>query len=128
MSDYINLILTFVGGGGLAALITLPSLIKKAKAETKAAEMENMAKAGDAWKDLANERQEAYTELRNEYKEECDKYNAKIDELYEKINDWRDKYNHSQEELSQEKIWRASNEVKLCQVKGCEDREPQTGW
>lgn len=128
MTDYINLILTFVGGGGLAALITLPSLIKKAKAETKAAEMENMAKAGDAWKDLANERQEAYTELRNEYKEECDKYNAKIDELYETINGWRDKYNHSQEELSQEKIWRASNEVKLCNIKGCDNRTPPTGY
>ena len=128
MTEYISLILTFIGGGGLVTALTIPSLLKKAKAEARAAEMDNVQKASDAWKDLAEERQEAYTELRNEYKGEMDKYNAKIDELYATINDWRDKYNHSQEELSQEKVWRASNEIKLCNIKGCDNRTPPTGY
>lgn len=117
-----------VFGGGLVGVFTIPQVIKKARAEAKAAEMDNVQKASEAWKELAEERQEAYNELHKEYKDETEKKNAKIDDLYMQINDWRDKYNHSQEDLSQERIWRASNEVKLCQVKGCDTRTPPTGY
>lgn len=126
--DWINIIIGLLTGGGIVAIITIPQAIKKAKAETRAAELDNVQKASDAWRDLANERQEAYNDLRTEYKEEIDKKNTKIDELYTELNTLRDRYNTRTEELSQERVWRASNEVKLCIVRGCDRRDPPTGY
>lgn len=126
--NWVEILIGLFTGGGIVALFTIPQAIKKAKAETKAAEMENVQRASDAWKDLAEERQEAYNELRTEYKDAMTAKNAKIDELYKDITDWRDKYNHSQEELSQERVWRAANEVKLCIIRGCEKRDPPSGY
>lgn len=115
-------------GGAVVTFITLPQIIKKAKAEARAAEMDNVLKSSEAWEKLANELQEELHETREELKEEKTQNDDKIDQLYKVIGEWRDKYNHSQEELSQERIWRASNEVKLCILRNCERRDPPSGY
>lgn len=133
--NWIELIIGLLSGGGLVSAFTMPQIIKKAKAEAQSAQIDNVNKSAASWEKLANELQEqlkemreAYNALREEHKAEMDKMNEKIDMLYTVINDWRDKYNHSQEELSKERVWRAANEIKLCEVKACDTRTPPTGY
>ena len=83
-----------------------------------------MQKAVDAWKEIANERQEELAEKTTQNAE----LNTKIDSLYSVNASWRDKYNAKDEELTQLKVYKATNEVKLCLRRNCQDREPQTGY
>lgn len=119
------------GGGGLVAILSIPTILRKAKAEAKKAEgeakatdMDNMQKAIDQWKEIANERQE---ENQQHIQREAE-MNAKIDSLYEIISTWRDKYNAKSDEVSKLEVYKATNEVKLCMVRGCNTREPQSGY
>lgn len=122
--NWIEIIIGIVSGGALATLATLPFIVKKSKAEARALEIDNLQKAMESWKQLADERQEENT--KND--ERIDQLNTTIDGLYKDIGDWRDKYNGAQDEITALKVWRAANEVKLCQVKGCESRTPPTGY
>lgn len=119
------------GGGGLVAILSIPTILRKAKAEAKKAEgeakatdMDNMQKAIDQWMKIADERQE---ENQQHIQREAE-MNAKIDSLYETISTWRDKYNAKSDELSKLEVYKATNEVKLCMVRGCDKREPQSGY
>ena len=136
--DIINLLLGFIGGSGLVTVATIPAIIKKAKAEARAAEIENAQKAAEArskdienaqkaadeWTKIANERQEEIEQLKAELKEK----NTHIDTLYGSISIWRDKYNEKCEEVTALKVYKATNEVKICVRRGCGDREPQSGY
>ena len=53
---------------------------------------------------------------------------AKIDALYIQIGAQRDAYNEKVEENTELKVYKATNEVKLCMRRGCADREPQSGY
>lgn len=129
--ELFEIIISIVSGGALITALTLPSTIKKARADarsaeaaSKAAELENMQKVADGWEKLANERQEA-----NEaHAAQIEALNGKIDYLYSVNSDWRDKYNTKCEEVSALKVKIATDEVKLCMVRGCKDREPQSGY
>ena len=122
--EVLNIIIGFLTGGGIVTVITLPAVIKKARAEARAAEIDNVKQAVETWKEISNERQEENSELKKEI-EEKDK---KIDDLYVINSQWRDKYNDKCEENSDLKVKMAINEVRLCQRRGCQDREPQTGY
>ena len=56
--EWLNLIISAAAGGTLVAIFTLPSAIRKAKAEARSADLDNLQKACDGWKALADERQE----------------------------------------------------------------------
>ena len=122
--EVLNIIIGFLTGGGIVTVITLPAVIKKARAEARAAEIDNVKQAIETWKEIANERQEEI----NEIKKEVEDKNAKINSLYIINSEWRDKYNDKCELITTLKVKMASNEVKLCQRRGCQDREPQTGY
>lgn len=122
--NWVEIIIGIVSGGALVTLATLPFIVKKSKAEARALEIDNLQKAMESWKQLADERQEENT--KND--ERIDQLNTTIDGLYKDIGDWRDKYNGAQDEITALKVWRAANEVKLCQIKGCENRTPPTGY
>ena len=62
MIEWMDTVMGIIGGGTLVSLLTLPSIIKKAKAEAKASELDNMQKVADGWKAIADERQEACME------------------------------------------------------------------
>ena len=44
MIEWMDTVMGIIGGGTLVSLLTLPSIIKKAKAEAKASELDNMQK------------------------------------------------------------------------------------
>lgn len=121
--EWLELVLGFVGGGFIS-LLTIPSIIKKSKAEARAVELDNLQKAVEGWKELAEERQEA----NKEKDERIAELTSQVDARYVDIGEWRDKYNAKCEELTELKVYKATNEVKLCMKRGCADREPQSGY
>lgn len=120
---WLEIILGFVGGG-LVSLLTIPSVIKKSKAEARAVELDNLQKAVESWKQLADERQEA-----NHDRDECIReLNAKIDELYGDITRHRNDNSELMKENTRLQVKMATDEVKLCMVRNCANREPQSGF
>lgn len=122
--DIINTIISVIGGGTLVAAFTLPSAIRKAKAEARSADLDNLQKAVDGWRDLAEERQEANKEKDSRIAE----LTAQVDARYVDIGEWRDKYNLKCEENTELKVQIASNRIKICEKPGCPDRTPPTGF
>lgn len=131
MGISIEVALGFVAGGGLTALLSIPWVMKKAKAESRFSELENVQKAVAEWQKIADERQEQVTECQERERQhiaERDRLNQKVDELYKVNSGWRDRYNELQTENSRLQVQAATNEVKLCMKRNCPQREPQSGW
>lgn len=129
--EWINIIIGAVSGGALATLLTLPSVIKKAKAEARAADIDNLQKAMDGWHALADERQEANRErdqVIKEMQQRNDELQGIITERYSEIGEWRNRYHEACESISQLKIEAAKNAVKHCEKRACTDRTPPTGY
>ena len=122
--EILNIVIGLLTGGGLVSVFTIPALIKKAKAEARAAEIENVKQAVETWKEISNERQEEIGELKKELEEK----DSKIDSLYLVNSEWRDKYNEKCAVITDLKVKMATNEVKLCKRRGCAQREPQSGY
>lgn len=122
--EWLDTFIGLIGGGTLVTLATLPSIIKKAKTDVVAAQLDNMQKVADGWKAIADERQEACQEKEHVI---ADK-DAKIDALYIQLGTQREAYNAKVEENTELKVYKATNEVKLCMRRGCGDREPQSGY
>ena len=122
--EWLDTFIGLTGGGTLVTLATLPSIIKKAKTDVVAAQLDNMQKVADGWKAIADERQEACQEKERVIAEK----DAKIDALYIQLGTQREAYNAKVEENTELKVYKATNEVKLCMRRGCGDREPQSGY
>lgn len=122
--DYVELIIGAVSGGALATLLTLPSVVKKAKAEARAADIDNLQKAVEGWHGIADERQEENMQQR----ERIALLNQKIDDLYGQIAEQRDKYSAELIINNQLRIEAAKNAIKLCEKRNCQDRTPPTGF
>lgn len=122
--DLINTIISVIGGGTLVAAFTLPSAIRKAKAEARSADLDNLQKACDGWKALADERQEENTMQRQRIAD----LTAQVDARYVDIGTWRDRCALQQEEITELKIYKATTEMKLCVVRNCEKRDPPSGF
>jgi len=71
LSEILTLIITFIAGGGLITLITLPSIRSKARA--------------DAMKSVQDVYQETINDLREEKKRQKEDLTAQMDELLKKI-------------------------------------------
>ncbi|MBQ9639121.1 MAG: hypothetical protein IJV22_06165 [Bacteroidales bacterium] len=121
--DWVEIVIGFVGGG-MVSMLTIPSVVKRSKAEARAVELDNLQKAVEGWKELADERQEANHDRDSRIKE----LNEKIDSLYEQIGVLRADRDAKIEENTTLKVKIATDEVKLCMVRGCASREPQSGY
>jgi len=131
MFEVVDTIIGLVGGGAIVTLVTMPSIVKKSKAEARAAELDNALKVIEGWEKLANERQEDNSLLEEKIRNNelrIDELNKRIDELYVINGDWRDKYNTIMEENTALKVQIATDVVKMCMVRGCAKREPQSGY
>ena len=133
--EWLQMLIGMLGGGSLVGvivgLVTIPSTKKKANAEArreeaaaKNAEIENIKSALTEWQKIAEERQEACHEKDGRISE----LTKQVDERYVDIGQWRDKYNAKQEEITSLRVKIATDELKMCQLKGCEKRTPPTGW
>lgn len=131
MTHLTGWILPFIAGGGLVTILTLPWIIKKARQEARASELDNVRKAVAEWQKIADERQEQNTEMierEKQYFAEREQLNKKIDELYVVNSGWRDRNNDLQTENTRLQVKAATNEVKLCLRRNCPQREPQSGF
>lgn len=90
---------------------------KLAEAEARKAELDNIASFADEWKALYEQRDGRVDEL-----------NAKMDRLYQDKEDDRKRIRELQEKNQQLTLDLQSANFKKCEVKGCKDRQPPTGY
>lgn len=120
----LNTLIGLLTGGGVVGLFTIPSAVKKAKAEAKEPEIE-------AWRKLVDELQEQNKELRDRItanENRIDELNRRIDDLYKTNGEWRDENNKLAAEKMQLESKLDADRPKICMVRGCEKREPQSGY
>ncbi|MEG2099824.1 MAG: hypothetical protein RRY42_07955 [Mucinivorans sp.] len=106
-----------LGGGLLATLIFYRSKRRTAAAQATTAEVEAIKGFATEWKEIADARDVSIAEN-----------NKKIDALYVSIGEWRDKFNAKSDECQTIKLDNQSLKFRLCNKRGCEGREPQTGF
>lgn len=90
---------------------------KLAEAEARKAELDNIASFAEEWKQLYEQRDKRVDEL-----------NAKIDRLYQDKEDDRKRIRELQEKNQQLTLDIQAANFKKCEVKGCKDRQPPTGY
>lgn len=124
MEIIISILSTLVATGIPATLLFFRANKRKAEAEAKTAEAQvELAKAQGEQQRNANA-----LAVANEYRDLAEKREAQLEskenlvnKLYAEIGEWRRKNTELE-------VWKAQNEYKLCQVKGCDDRTPPTGY
>lgn len=121
--EYFNqLIMIIFGAGGVGTFVGSYVLFyrankRKNEATATIAEAEAIKAFAAEWKEIADAR-----DIKLDQKDE------KIDRLYIEVNDWRDKFNAKSNESQTLKLENQSLKFRLCNKRGCEGREPQTGY
>ena len=101
----------------LTALLFYDSKKRKANAEARRAELDNLTVYADEWKALYEQRDKRVDEL-----------NAKIDQLYQEKETDRQRIRELQEKNTQLTLDLQAANFKKCEKKGCGDRQPPTGY
>ena len=86
---------------------------RKAAAEAKKAEADNITQYAAEWKELYEKKERRVGEL-----------DAKIDSLYEKIDEYRGRVRELTEKNTELMIKNNALEFRKCNKHGCSDREP----
>ena len=90
---------------------------RKANAEARKAEMDNLTGYAEEWKGLYEQRDKRVDEL-----------NAKIDQLYQEKETDRQRIRELQEKNTALTLENQSLKIKRCEVKGCKDRRPPSDY
>ena len=90
---------------------------KLAEAEARKAEQDNIVGFAEEWKALYEQRDKRVDEL-----------NAKIDQLYQDKETDRQRIRELQEKCQQFSLDLQAAKFLKCEVKGCKDRQPPTGY
>ena len=90
---------------------------RKANAEARKAEMDNLTGYAEEWKGLYEQRDRRVEEL-----------NAKIDQLYQEKETDRQRIRELQEKNTALTLENQSLKIKRCEVKGCKDRQPPSDY
>lgn len=101
----------------LTALLFYDSKKRKANAEARRAELDNLTVYADEWKALYEQRDKRVDEL-----------NAKIDQLYQEKETDRQRIRELQEKNTTLALENTSLRIKECQVKGCKNRVPPSDY
>jgi len=101
----------------LGVFLFYDSKKRKANAEARKAEMDNLTGYADEWKALYEQRDKRVDEL-----------NAKIDQLYKEKEDDRQRIRELQEKNTTLALENTSLRIKECQVKGCKSRVPPSDY
>lgn len=122
--EYLNELIQLIGGAVSSIVMPLLGIFlfynakeRKAYAEARKAEMDNLTGYAAEWKELYEQRDSRVCEL-----------NQKIDQLYAEKNDDRQRIRELQEKVS---ALTQENQVlrfKECQVRGCKDRMPPSDY
>ncbi len=116
--EYLNLIFNFLLGGGVVSmLIFYRSKKRKENAQASLAESEVIRSFAQEWREIAESRERKIIDK-----------DAKIDALYATITEWRDRYNALNEMYNIMTLAKQSADYRVCNKRGCGEREPQTGF
>ena len=125
--EVLNSIGSLLTGGGLGVLTFLffydsrkrteAAKAKQEEANAKAAEENNITSYAEEWKKCYEEERESRKEL-----------DAKIDRLYEEKETDRQRIRELQEKCQQYSLDLQATKFLKCEVKGCKDRQPPTGY
>ena len=96
----------------------------KAQAEASKAEADLTTMAAREWKDIADNRerklQDAYLQIKEK--------DTQITGLYDVVGTWRDQCDEKDKRIHELELKIMSYEIRLCNRRGCAEREPQTGY
>ena len=113
----LSVIAGIFAGGVPASILFFRASKRKAEAEAELAhaqaEQQNNANAIE----LAHE----FRDLAEKREAQLDEKDRKIDELYNKIGEQRNT-------IADLEVWKAKNEYRICEKRGCPDRTPPTGF
>ena len=101
----------------LGVFLFYDSKKRKANAEARRAELDNLTVYADEWKALYEQRDKRVDEL-----------NVKIDQLYKEKEDDRQRIRELQEKNTTLALENTSLRIKECQVKGCKSRVPPSDY
>ena len=101
----------------LGVFLFYDSKKRKANAEARRAELDNLTLYADEWKALYEQRDKRVDEL-----------NVKIDQLYKEKEDDRQRIRELQEKNTTLALENTSLRIKECQVKGCKSRVPPSDY
>ena len=101
----------------LGVFLFYDSKKRKANAEARRAELDNLTVYADEWKALYEQRDKRVDEL-----------NVKIDQLYKEKEDDRQRIRELQEKNTTLALENTSLRIKECQVKGCKNRVPPSDY
>lgn len=123
----INALGSLLTGGGLGLLSYLfffdskkrteSAKAKQAEAEARKIEEENITTRAAEWRKLYEEAHD-----------ECKELNAKIDQLYLEKEDDRKRIRELQEKNTAQSLELQKADFLRCEVKGCSNRQPPTGY
>lgn len=123
----INALGSLLTGGGLGVLTFLfffdsrkrteAAKAKQAEAEAKKTEEDNITSYAEEWKALYEQRDKRVDEL-----------NVKIDLLYQEKEDDRKRIRELQEKNTELSLELQKANFMKCEVKGCDKRQPPTGY
>lgn len=123
----INAMGSLLTGGGLGLLSYLfffdskkrteSAKAKQAEAEARKIEEENITTRAAEWRKLYEEAHD-----------ECKELNAKIDQLYLEKEDDRKRIRELQEKNTAQSLDLQKADFLRCEVKGCANRQPPTGY
>lgn len=86
-------------------------------AEARKAEQDNDISLAKEWRDTAEGRERKLTEKE-----------LKIDALYVELSKWRDENYALRSQIHELHLHNVSMEYRVCNRRGCSEREPQTGF
>ena len=122
--EQISELLSSVGGAVTTILLPIIGVFlfydskkRKAAAEARKAEAENITNYASEWKELYEKKEGRVAEL-----------DAKIDRLYAEKNDDRMRIRELSEKITALEIENLKLTVKRCDVKGCPNRQPPSDY
>ena len=101
----------------LGVFLFYDSKKRKANAEARRAELDNLTLYADEWKALYEQRDKRVDEL-----------NVKIDQLYQEKETDRQRIRELQDKNTSLTLETQSLKFKKCEVRGCKDRQPPSDY
>lgn len=102
-------------GGGVWMYRKENRRIKQAEADKAEADLNTLA--AHEWKEIADNREQKLA-----------KRDEQISALFDQIGRWRDRCDEKDTRIHELELKRMSYEIRLCNRRGCPDREPQSGF
>lgn len=109
-------------GGGMWLYRRENKRIKKAEAAKAEADLNSLA--SKEWKEIAENREQKLDAALSRNKE----LSEQVTGLFDVIGQWRDRCDEKDTRIHELELKIMSDSIRLCNKRGCAEREPQTGF